>query len=144
MVKIKHRVGIVAPIDSVWNALTTARGFSGWWSSSASFDPSTIRLEFTSLTTLTFDFNAREVERCVRLQNRVDPYPWGGSDLEFRLSVADNQVFVTLSHIHPDASEEDFQFFMTKWPIYLVSLKKFAETGVGDPYPSDVKIQADL
>ena len=144
MATIRHRVGIVAPRDKVWEALTTPQGLSGWWASSASITPATVHLAFTGLTTLTFSILNQENVSRLHLKNTVDPHPWGGSELEFFLSAADAQVFVTLLHHHPEASEEDFQFFMTKWPIFLVSLKRFVETGIGNPFPNDIKIQADL
>ncbi len=144
MAKIKHRVGIVAPIGKVWEALTTPEGLSGWWSSSATITSEEVQLEFKGLTKLTFSIINQEDLVHFHLQNIVDLPPWGGSDLEFHIMSVDDQVFVTLLHAHPDASDDDFQYFRTKWPIYLVSLKQYVETGTGNPFPDDIKIQADL
>ncbi len=144
MPNIKHRVGIVAPADKVWDALTTSEGLAGWWASSATVTEAEFQLEFTGLTTLTFAVEEQIAGARLQLKSSTDPHPWGGSVLEFQLRAADDQVFVTLLHQNPRATDEEFQFFMTKWPLFLVSLKQYAETGAGMPFPNDVKIQADL
>jgi hypothetical protein len=72
------------------------------------------------------------------------PEPWHGSELRFEFNESNEQVFVTLTHAAgsktPDAA---FQYFCTKWPMFLVSLKQYLETGQGMPYPNDIKIQHD-
>ena len=78
------------------------------------------------------------------MKNIDGPGAWKDSDLEFHLEPSEEQVFLILRHYNDQASEEDFQYFMTKWPIYLVSLKSYIETGKGRPFPDDIKIQADL
>ena len=66
--------------------------------------------------------------------------PWKGSELLFELEQSDEQVFLTLTHENDDASEDEFLYFSTKWPVYLLSLKSLVETGKGRPYPHDIKI----
>ena len=147
MAFIKHRVGIVAPPERVWQAITDADQLSGWWASSAQWDSGTdesVSLDFEGLTTLVFNVVQREEERLLRLQNDGGLGPWNGSILEFSLHPDEGQTFVILTHENQEASDEDFQFFTTKWPIFLVSLKGYLETGEGRPFPNDIKIEKDL
>lgn len=147
MATIKHRVGIVAPLQEVWAALTEPKRLSGWWSSSAdgNSEPNgTFNLKFTGLTTLSFRVIQRKENHLLHLKNMDGPGAWKDSDLEFHLERSEEQVFLVLKHYSEQASEDDFQFFMTKWPIFLVSLKSYVETGKGRPFPNDIKIQADL
>ncbi len=39
------------------------------------------------------------------------------------------------------ASDEDFLYFSTKWPLYLLSLPDLVESRTGRPYPDDIKIR---
>ncbi len=147
MATIRHRVGIVAPEHEVWTALTEPKRLAGWWSSSAdgsSERGGTLNLEFEGLTTLSFHVIHRSEDRLLHLMNIDGPGAWKASDLEFHLERGESQTFVIMKHYNDQASEDDFQFFMTKWPIFLVSLKSFIETGKGQPFPDDIKIQADL
>ena len=147
MARIKHRVGIVAPPQDVWAALTEAERICGWWSSSADGSSQlggTLNLGFEGLTKLSFHVIQHQENRLLHLRNMDGPGAWSGSDLAFQLEQGEGQTFLTLNHSNDAASEEDFQFFMTKWPIFLVSLKSYVETGKGRPFPDDIKIQADL
>ena len=147
MAKIKHRVGIVVSQQDVWAAITDTKKLCGWWSSSADGSSEldgTLNLKFEGLTTLSFLVIQRKEDHLLHLKNIDGPGAWNGSDLEFRLEPGEGQIFLVLEHNSDEASEADFQFFMTKWPIFLVSLKSYAETGKGRPFPDDIKIQADL
>jgi len=143
MAEVRHRVGIDGAIDKIFSMLTTNEGFSGWWASSAAITAQTggrAELGFSGLTVLSFEYleiraNAKVALRCIK-----GPPPWQGSELVFELEQAADQVFVTLSHQNRAASDEDFLYFSTKWPCYLLSLKALLETGKGRPYPDDIKI----
>lgn len=147
MATIRHRVGIKGSVQEVWEAITNPANIAHWWSSSAcgSAQPgSNLELTFDGLITLKFAVIEREESRRLHLQNKGGPDAWSESHLEFELSQDSIQTFVTLKHYNPKASEDDFLFFMTKWPIFLVSLKSYIETGQGWPFPNDIKIQANL
>ena len=147
MANIKHRVGIVAARQDVWAALTDPKQICGWWSSSADGSSElhgTLHLKFEGLTTLFFHVMQRQENHLLHLRNTNGPGAWRDSDLEFHLERIEGQTFLILKHYNDQASEDDFQFFMTKWPIFLVSLKSYVETGKGRPFPHDIKIQADL
>lgn len=147
MANIKHRVGIVAPLEEVWTAITETARLAGWWASSASGGSQpgeTLSLVFDGLTTLSFEVVERGERQLLHIKSVDGPGPWEDSHLEFHLEADEAQTFVVLKHYSEHATDDDFQFFMTKWPIFLVSLKAFVETGKGSPFPNDVKIQADL
>lgn len=147
MATIRHRVGIKSPVQDVWEAITSPAKISRWWSSSAGGNSqagSNLELTFDGLVTLTFAVIERVESRLLHLQNKGGPGAWDESHLEFELAKDARQTFVILKHYNPQASEDDFQFFMTKWPVFLVSLKSYLETGQGRPYPNDIKTQVDL
>lgn len=143
MAKVKHRVGIRESIDTVFQTLTTNEGFSGWWASSADIEAEVggrADLTFLELTVLSFEYKELVPNKVVQLKCSSGPGPWQDSELLFELEHSDDQVFLTLTHQNDDASEDDFLYFCTKWPIYLLSLRDLVETGEGRPYPNDIKI----
>jgi uncharacterized protein YndB with AHSA1/START domain len=131
----------------VFRALTTQEGFTGWWSSGASGDvieANRIDLSFQGLTTLRLLVRSFEEDRMVYLECLDGPEGWPASTLRFELGQGANEVFVTLTHDHLNPEQADtIQYFVTKWPMFLVSLKQFVETGMGRPYPNDIRIQSD-
>ncbi|MCU7845662.1 MAG: SRPBCC domain-containing protein [Candidatus Thiodiazotropha sp. (ex Monitilora ramsayi)] len=143
MAKVKHRVGINGTIDQIFAAITSSDGFAGWWASSADISHDiggNVDLTFDDLAVLRFKYRDIQDNKKVAIQCVEGPGPWQGSMLLFELEQAVDQVFVTLTHQNDIAKEEDFLYFSTKWPCYLLSLRDFVETGKGRPYPNDIKI----
>ena len=143
MVKVKHRVGIKGPVESVYHCLVTNEGLSNWWATSSSGKAEigeTVDLEFFSLAVLSFRYLVLNINEIVKLKCVSGPGPWQDSELLFELQQSNDQVFVTLTHQNESSSEDDFLYFSTKWTVYLLSLKEFVETGKGRPYPKDIKI----
>ena len=143
MAKVKHRVGIEGSIESIYACLTTNDGLAGWWATSASglaYAGSIIELEFSELAVLCFKYERTVVNEIVYLTCVSGPGPWQNSTLQFELQNSEQQVYVTLTHENKSCSEDDFLYFSTKWPIYLLSLRDLVESGKGRPYPQDIKI----
>ncbi len=146
---IRHRVGIKGAVGDIFRAISEAEGLAAWWSGKATGSgalESEIELDFLGrypnqlwkvvewITHLRF-----------RLRMMSSNPPWQGSELLFELKEAPEQVFVTLTHFTAeDISEDAFLFFSTKWPTFLLSLKDLIETGVGKPFPNDIRIQHDI
>lgn len=143
MAKIRHRIGIEGSIVSIYDCLTSLKGLSGWWASSASGvieEGNDIELDFSGLAVLRFQYTQIVENQIVELKCVSGPGPWQDSTLSIDLQESENQVFVTLTHQNDNSSEEDFLYFSTKWPIYLLSLRDLIEKGSGRPYPQDIKI----
>jgi hypothetical protein len=117
---------------------------AGWWASQAAGTPNvgaTIDLAFTGTNGLSFNVRDLEPYRLVNFECMAGPRAWRGTRLRFELQNQNEQIFVTLAHANLDRSDQDsFLYFSTKWPVYLLSLKDFVETGKGRPYPHDTKI----
>ncbi len=147
MDKIRHRVGIKASVQDVYEAVHHPGKLTGWWATNASggVEPgSQIELEFPGFPSFVWEIADLLPNERVRLKLISGPDPWRGSELIFELQETDSQVFVTLTHVTiSETPQEAFQFFCTKWPLFLVSLKEFLETGQGRPYPNDIRIQHD-
>ena len=143
MARVRHRVGMAGDINEIFRCLHEPEGLEGWWATTSHGAPEegqVLDLRFADVVTLSFRIeslvrNARVGLRCVS-----GPYPWQDSALWFTLAQASDQVWLELLHENPAASEDDFLYFNTKWPCYLLSLRDLIEQGAGRPYPNEVKI----
>ena len=143
MARVRHQVGIAGDIDAIYRAMHEPKGLDAWWATTTDGTPrvgEVLDLHFSDVVTLSFRIEALKENEVVALRCISGPGPWQGSALTFSFRQGDDQVWVGLEHENPAASEDDFLYFSTKWPCYLLSLRDLIETGTGRPYPNDVKI----
>jgi len=144
---IRHRVGIRAPLGNIYEAVHYPEKLTGWWATTASGGcevGARVELCFPGYPSQLWEIAELIPDERVRLTLLSGPDPWLGSELTFDLLEADDQVFVTLTHrTGSNTPPEAVQYFTTKWPMFLVSLKALLETGTGMPYPDDIRIQHD-
>ena len=143
MTKIRHRIGILGKPEKLFWALTEAEGLSGWWSTTASgmcAKGEKLQLGFGGVVTLKFIVESVHPTSSITIVCPDGPGSWRNSKLHFELMEDDNQTFLTLTHSSPIASEDDFLYFNTKWPVYLLSLRDLVEKGTGRPSPYDIPI----
>ena len=146
MVDILHRVGMTAAPSEVYTVLTTIDGLAGWWTKGMDGDSDVggvIQFCFEGAPALGgFDMKVLDAEPGeLVLWEVVDgPEEWIGTQIRFELSQEDDFTIVMFSH---EGWEEPVPFMhhcSTRWATYLLSLKKFVETGTGDPSPNEVQI----
>jgi uncharacterized protein YndB with AHSA1/START domain len=146
MVDILHRVGIVAPIDDVFAALTTIDGLAGWWTEDTSGDAGVdgvIKFRFKDAPPPGgFDMLVLETEPGQRVEWEVvgGADEWVGTRIRFDLKEEDGFTIVLFSHLDWREPVEFMHHCSTKWATFLMSLKKLVETGQGEAAPNDVKI----
>lgn len=148
MVNIKHRIGIKAAPQKVYEALATVKGISEWWTKSTfgeSEEGKTIVVQFHTpegkeVGSMTFEVQELKPEKKVQWKFASGPQEWIGTEVIFDLHQEENYTIVLFSHINW-AEEVEFKSHCSmKWAIFLLSLKQLVETGEGKPSPNDVKI----
>jgi uncharacterized protein YndB with AHSA1/START domain len=138
MKKIIHTVHIHAPPESVYRALTTEEGVTGWWTTRADVEPGEggiIRFTFHG------DFHPH------MRQTRLDEgtlVEWScvtghvnWKDNRFRFALRERNSETSLQFVQHYAQELDDDQYGTynfNWGYYLGSLKKYCEDGVGTPF----------
>ncbi len=143
MPRVRHRVGIVGDINTIYRSMHEPVGLCGWWATTTDGTPKVghvLDLHFADVVTLSFRIDALEENALVRLHCVSGPGPWHNCSLKFSFKQDTDQVWVELIHENEAASEDDFLYFNTKWTCYLLSLRDLIETGKGYPYPKDVKV----
>lgn len=143
MATVRHQVGVVGDISTIYRAMHEPEGLDGWWSTKTIGKAQVgqvLDLRFADVVTLSFRVDALQENALIRLHCVRGPSPWQGCDLTFSFRQDPEQVWVGLVHENEAASDEEFLYFSTKWTCYLLSLRDLIETGRGRPYPNDVKI----
>jgi uncharacterized protein YndB with AHSA1/START domain len=140
-VKVIHHVfDVDTPVATLWNALTTAEGLAGWWSTRVSTPSAGVgqRVHFT----FGGDFNPvmeiTHLERDRELHWRcVEGHPnWQDNSFRFQLErLADDRVKLRFWQDYAVELDDDYYgVYNFNWGYYLESLRTFCETGVGKPY----------
>lgn len=147
MVDIVHRVGIKAPINEVYRALSTRDGVAGWWTTDTQGDSKPgglLKLTFTADGKVLGGFGILVLELSPGkrvLWEVVDgPAEWIATKIDFELKQEDDFAIVLFKHQGWKEPVEFMSHCSTKWAIFLMSLKAFVETGKGSPSPHDVMI----
>ncbi|MFG1623693.1 SRPBCC domain-containing protein [Kribbella sp. NPDC049227] len=144
MVDILHRVGITASPEDVSKALTTIPGLAGWWTDDTQGDDSVGGVIDFHFPVAGGSFGMKVLEtrpgELVRWEVVHGPEEWVGTEVRFDLSTTDDYTIVLFKHEGWKEPVEFMYHCSTKWGSYLLSLKKYVETGTGDPAPRDVQI----
>ena len=144
MADIRHRVGITAPRERVYESLATIEGLSGWWTRDTAGDPAVGgKLEFffgqaepgAVMEVTELAAGQRVAWRCVQ-----GPDEWVGTVLTFDLSQSGGETAVLFTHADWREPAEFMHHCSTKWAYFLLGLKAGLEGGSATPYPGDMAI----
>lgn len=148
MVYIKHRMGIKAPIEKVYKALTSIEGLAGWWTADTTGSAAmgeNIMFRFTDKTgkelgSMNMEVKLLEENETVHWICKDGPREWIGTDIVFDIHEEDGYTIVLFQHCNWKYWVEFTAHCSMKWAVFMLSLKELLETGKGKPAPDDVKI----
>lgn len=138
---IRHRVGITARPEQVYQALTTLDGLAAWWTTDTTTGADgTLLFRFGDVGG--FDMVVLDQQPSTRVQWEVvgGPDEWIGTTVEFDLTYVDGWTIVNFLHAGWREPVEFMNHCSTKWGSFLMSLKSLIEDGSGAPHPKDVQI----
>jgi uncharacterized protein YndB with AHSA1/START domain len=133
---IKHLFHIDAPKQKVYEALTTIKGLSNWWTVQTSGDADkdgTIQFRFGDVGP---DMKVTEAtsNESVSWECIASPHGWVGNTLNFSLDENEGKTRVRFSH-NGWAEENDFYAICSfTWGRYMESLRQYCQAGKGDPF----------
>jgi uncharacterized protein YndB with AHSA1/START domain len=136
---IMHLMKIHAPSERVYDAITTAEGIRQWWTRDAA-------IEAKVGAAGEFGFNARrfvarvtveELDPTTRVRWRVANSAWQASDIAFDLKAEDSDTTLVFAHRGFPHADQGYASATTRWGFYLLSLKRYLQTGKGTPHPDD-------
>ena len=139
MVDILHRIAVkdISPA-TVFDAVATRAGIASWWISETSGDDAIGG---------TLDFGAGILATVVeRRPERVSwqvidgAKEWIGTHINFEIRQDDDWTVVLFKHEGWAEPVEFMHHCSTKWGVFMLSLKRYLETGTGSPTPGDTAI----
>jgi uncharacterized protein YndB with AHSA1/START domain len=137
---IEETVRIDAPASRVYEAVTQAEGYRGWWARNCAIGPAVGRESMLHFdkggTPVTMRFRIDELvpERRVVWTCVAHDFPsWVGTRLSFELA-ARGSGETELVLRHDGWREEPLQAVRDGWRHFAGSLRRWAETGTGDPW----------
>ena len=142
MVDMLHRVGITSSPEEVYAALTAPTGLAGWWTENVTGDASPGGVLEFRFPNGGCDMKILDAQpNQLVLWEVVDgPEEWVGTQIGFELKQEDEYTVVLFRHEGWREPVEFMHHCSTKWATFLMSLKRFVETGTGEPSPRDVRI----
>jgi len=140
---VRHLFEIAAPPQVVFDAVTTAEGLAGWWTTTVRAQPAAMggRIEFGFHDPFNPIMQIREYDpaRAVEWQGVGGHDPFGAqTTIRFELEAIEDRTRVRFHHIlgrevGPDAVASA----NSSWGYYLNSLRQLCETGTGTPLQPD-------
>ncbi|MFD2872041.1 SRPBCC domain-containing protein [Mucilaginibacter ximonensis] len=141
MPDIRHQLSISGEIHEVYTALTTAMGIRRWCTKNADLDQ-----QVGGQGIFRFDYQGK-VETIMRILNLQEPVlvTWAvessfrpeqvGTLISFELCPGKKGIVLSFSQTGYREAGETFELMHKGWAYYLVSLKRYIETGQGAPSP---------
>lgn len=137
MYSIKHLFHCSAPIDAVYNALTTLEGLQSWWTVHTAGNPEEGKLlEFNFPPNF---FNTMQVVKLVP-GNYVEwkciksAPEWINTSIKFSLDTNNNKTRIKFEHSNWKKDDDFYAQCSFSWGRYLESLRQYLEKGIGQPY----------
>jgi uncharacterized protein YndB with AHSA1/START domain len=136
---IMHLIKIHASSERVYQAITTADGIRQWWTRDAAIDAKVggagefgfYGKRFVAKVTV------EELNPTTRVRWKVANSAWQGNDIEFNLKADGNDTTLLFAHRGFPRADEGYASATTRWGFYLLSLKRYLQTGKGTPNPDD-------
>jgi uncharacterized protein YndB with AHSA1/START domain len=138
MKSIYHRLVIKASPETVYNALTSEEGLSGWWTPETRAKPETgtiARFAFGPDYFKEMKVTRLEPQRRVEWLCLKGYEEWIGTTVTFELEPADTGTRLLLHHDGWKEYTSGFAGCSYDWALFLRSLRLLFETGKGLPYP---------
>ncbi len=145
MREIMHLIKIRAAQDKAYEAVSTAEGIRNWWTRDAALDPNVGGSG-------EFGFYGHRMAIKVKVAELTPPghVAWDevsstggafdGTTISFVLKSEEGITSLLFAHRGFKAGANNIASATTRWGFYLLSLKRYLETGKGTPNPEDTEL----
>jgi uncharacterized protein YndB with AHSA1/START domain len=139
MQDIMYLIKIHASSERVYQAITTADGIRQWWTRDAAIEPKVGAAGEFGFNGKRFvaKITVEELNPVTRVRWKVANSAWQGNDIEFNLKADGNDTTLLFAHRGFPRADEGYASATTRWGFYLLSLKRYLQTGKGTPNPDD-------
>jgi uncharacterized protein YndB with AHSA1/START domain len=145
MPEIMHLIKIRAAQDKVYRTVSMAEGIRNWWTRDAVLDPKVGGAG-------EFGFYDHRMAIKVKVDELTPPghVAWDvisstggsfdGTNISFDLKSEEGITSLLFTHRGFKAGGKNIASATTRWGFYLLSLKRYLETGKGTPNPEDTEL----
>ncbi len=143
MPDILHRIAAKSTTEKLYAASVTPEGGAAWWTTETSGSGEiggVVHFQFGDKGFFDMKTLEREEGRLVVWEVIDGPAEWIGTKVRWELRQEGEYAILLFRHEGWKEAIEFMQHCSTKWGVFLLSLKALVESGVGQPFPNDVKI----
>ena len=136
---IMHLIKIHAMPERVYQAITAESDIRQWWTRDSSIQPqlgATGEFGFYGKRFVA-KVTVEALEPFTHVRWKVANAAWPGHDIAFDLRADGNDTVLVFAHRGFPRSDEAYASATTRWGFYLLSLKRYLQTGKGTPNPDD-------
>lgn len=139
MANIEQLMSIKASAEKVYETLTTEKGLGATWTNKLIVQPQigfinkfdwdddyATHMEVVELTE-----NKKVVWKCIAAETESE---WVGTTISFELTEKDGRTSIHFGQFNWKDVTDNYRFCNYNWALFLLSLKKYCETGTGEPY----------
>ncbi len=137
MYSIKHLYHLEAPIEQVFEALTSIDKLKGWWTSHTFGSPqlgALLHFNFPPYAENSMEVVAIEPLSKVGWRCIAGTPDWINTEISFQLDENENKTRMRFAHKHWQTNGDFYAQCSYSWGRYLYSLKLLLETGKGTPF----------
>ena len=140
---IKHLFHINAPKQKVFEAVSTIKGLSNWWTVKTNGDDTLggrIQFDFgdtigPEMKIIEYKPDSSIIWKCV-----ASSHGWLGHRFMFLFDTNNEKTRVRFSHEGWDKQDDFYAICSFSWGRYLESLRQYCETGKGQAFGSNSNI----
>jgi len=145
MPAIMHLIKVRAAQDEVYRAVATAEGIRNWWTRDAALDPKVGGAGEFGFYGHRFVIKVKIAELTPPVQVAWDEVSstgggFDGTTISFDLTSDDDITSLLFVHHGFKTGGDNIAAATTRWGFYLLSLKRYLETGKGSPNPEDTEL----
>ncbi len=136
--EIVHVLDIKTTPDRLYDALTTQKGLSGWWTRQTKAEPKVGAVnEFGFGPEMNFKLKVERLDagKHVTWSSVQGPPDWAGTWVSFDITPTKEGVNLRFTHGGFQTTGGGFGVYSYSWAQFLRSLKLMQETGEGEPAP---------
>jgi hypothetical protein len=128
----------------LYRAVSEVRNLAHWWTTGARGSSEVgeqLEFRFGDFCASVVEVQQLRVNELVQwLVTGGEAGDWIDTRVEFKIFAAEGKTFLHLRHSEWPGGAKTFPHCSMGWAIFLLSLKEFAETGKGRPYPYDMPV----
>jgi uncharacterized protein YndB with AHSA1/START domain len=139
MASIKHLFHINASKEKVFEALTTIKGLSNWWTVKTSGDcklGAVIQFRFGDMGAPDMKVKEIKANESVIWECVGGPEDWIGHTFSFYLDTAGNKTRVQFEQSGWEETDDFYASCNFSWGRYMESLRQLCQTGKGEAFES--------